>query len=214
MSPPRIKGNTVKARLDFARYHGGEPLIERLKAEPGAAGELARLQLLSVRDFPIADVEALSGAIARELDGGTPLYDKMGAHSADMNRTLQKMIHRVNTDPHQILAGIVREFPTFVTGETGVIAYVFDPGESTGRIVWSGHEESGLSHCLSTIGYAVRVLGNWGVKGAQGANLECMALHDSRCVWEFRWGEITGKLRNTSMIRSDALAERIRKQSG
>lgn len=213
MASPRIKGNTVKARLDFARTHGGEALIAKLKTEPGPAGELARMPLLTVRDFPIADVEALSVAIARELGEGPALYEKMGVHSADLNRMLQKIVHRGNTDPHQILAGIVREFPMFMTGEIGRLVYEPDPQEDAGRMVWTGHAESGLSHCLSTIGYSVRVLTNWGVKGAQGANLECMATGDNRCVWEFRWREATGKLRNTSQIRGDALAERIRKNT-
>ena len=211
MASPRIKGNTVKARLDFARTHGGEALIEKLKEEPGPAGELARMPLITVREFPIADVEALSVAIARELGGGPELYEKMGVHSADLNRMLQKIVHRGNTDPHQILAGIVREFPMFVVGDIGRIVYEPDPQEDVGRIIWAGHEETGLSHCLSSIGYTVRVLNNWGVKGAAGANIECMATGGSRCVWEFRWREATGKLRNTSQIRGDALAERIRK---
>lgn len=210
MAKPRIKGSTVKSRLDFALTHGGDALMQKLKADPGTVGELARATLLAVRDFPIADVEALSIAIARELGNGPSQYEKMGAHTAGMNRVMQKIVHRINTDPHVILAGIVREFPMFVTGEIGRIVYEPDPVEKAGRIVWTGHEEAGLSHCLSSIGYAVRVLGNWGVKGAQGANIECMALGGSRCVWEFRWDAVTGNLRNTTQIRSDALAERIR----
>ena len=101
----------------------------------------------------------------------------------------------------------------FVTGDIGRIVYEPDPQENAGLILWTGHEETGLSHCLSSIGYAVRVLTNWGIKGARGNNLECMAIGAGRCVWEFHWQEVTGKLRNTSMIRSDALAERIRKNS-
>ena len=213
MTHPRIKGNTVKARLDFARVRGGDALVDKLKTEPGAAGELARTQLLSVRDFSIAEVEALTLAIRDELGGGPSLYEEMGAHSADLNRAMQKMVHRANTDPHQLLAGIVREFPLFVVGTIGVVRYEAGPEENTGRIVWEGHTESGLSHCLSSIGYAVRLLQNWGVKGAVGANLECMALGHARCTWEFRWQEATGKLRNTTQIRGDALAERIRRIS-
>ena len=214
MAKLRIKGNTVKSRLDFARTHGGDDLLVRLKGEPGAVGELAGAQLLSIRDFSIDEVEALSAAIARELGEGPSLYEKMGAHTADMNRMMQKIIHKSNTDPHVILAGVVREFPMYVTGEIGHIAYEPDPNEDRGQILWTGHEVTGLSHCLSCIGYAVRVLNNWGVAGAQGANLECLAAGGSRCAWEFRWREATGKLRNTSLIRGDALAERIRKHKG
>jgi hypothetical protein len=214
MAKPRIKGTTVKARLDFARARGGDALVEKLKSELGPVGELSRMQLLTVRDFSVAEVEALALVISRELGGDTMLFAEMGAHSADMNRTMQKMVHRTNTDPHQLLAGIVREFPLFVIGDIGTIRYEPLAEQDAGRITWEGQEESGLSHCLSSIGYAVRVLHNWGVKGAAGANLECMAMGHTRCVWEFRWEEATGKLRNTTQIRSDALAERIRRISG
>lgn len=210
MAKPKIKGSTVKSRLDFALTHGGEELIQKLKADSGTVGELARTTLLNLRDFPIADVETLSIKIAQELGNGPLQYEKMGAHSAGLNRVMQKLVHRINTDPHVILAGFVREIPMYVTGDIGHIVYEPDPVEKAGRIVWTGHEETGLSHCLSSIGYAVRVLENWGIKGAHGENSECMALGGSRCVWEFRWDEATGNLRNTTQIRSDALAERIR----
>lgn len=214
MSGLRIKGMTVKARLDFARTRGGEALVERLKGLPGPAGDLVRTPLLSVREFAVGDVELLANAIVMELGGDPSIHEEMGAHSADLNRTLLKMVHRTNTDPHQLLRGVIREFPNHLAGEIGAAEYLPDDNGSGGRIVWKGHPESGLSHCLSSIGYATRVLQNWGVKGANGANLRCMHLGHPECVWGFVWESVTGHLRSTRQIKSDALAERIRKATG
>jgi hypothetical protein len=207
----QIKGATLKARLDFARERGGEALMEKLKTLPDPVGDLARQRVFSLRDFPLQAMEALCAAIVRELRGGDEMHREMGAFSADEHRALQKIVHGKKTDPHALLQGLCRQFPQYLVGDIG--AAVYEKTERGGRIIWSGHGETGRNHCLSSIGYSTRLLENHGVTGATGRDAECLLRKDKRCVWEFSWQTATGAVRSTGAIKAEALQQAIKRKS-
>ena len=206
-----IKGATLKARLDFARARGGEALIEKLKTQPNPVGELARQRVFSLRDFPLQELETLCLVILKELHGGDDMHREMGVYSADEHRALQKIVHGQKTDPHALLEGLCRQFPQYLVGDIGIAAY--EKLERGGRIVWHNHRETGRNHCLSSIGYSMRLLENHGVTGVTGRDAECLLRGGKRCVWEFGWQSATGSIRSTSAIRADALQQAIKRQS-
>ncbi len=207
----QLKGATLKARLDFARNRGGEALINRLKAQPDPVGEMARQRVFSLREFPLQDLEALSAIILKELQGGDEMHRDMGIFSADEHRALQKAVHGQKTDPHALLEGLCRQFPQYLVGEIGEVVY--EKTAQGGRIIWSGHRETGRNHCLSSIGYTTRLLENHGITGSQGRDAECLLRGGSRCVWEFNWKTVTGEVRSTGTIKASALQEAIKRQS-
>lgn len=189
--PIQIKGITIKSRLDFARMKGGAPLMEKLRAAPAPLGDLVRSGMLSLREFPLAHDDELCRFIAGQLRGGEKLFLDMGVFSADEHHNFQKIVHGVKTDPAELLAGIPRQFHQYLTGEIGTArCEMVTPRH--GRIIWEGHKESYLSHCLSTIGYFNRLLETSGVTGVRGDNTECLAKGDKRCVWDFHWDLVTG----------------------
>ncbi len=189
--PIQIKGITIKSRFDFARARGGEPLMVKLRAAPPPVGDLAKSGMLSLREFPIAHDDLLCRFIAEQLKGGEKIYLEMGAFSADEHRNFQKIVHGAKTDPSELLAGIPRQFHQYLSGDIGTARHELVGGRG-GRLIWEGHGETYLSHCLSSIGYFVRLLENSGVTSVRGDNMECLAKGHKRCVWEFRWDEVTG----------------------
>ena len=207
----QIKGATLKARLDFARERGGEALMQLLMAQPAPVGELAGQRIFSMRNFPLQEMEKLAAAILRELHGGDKMHMEMGAFSADEHRALQKIVHGQKTDPHALLEGLCRQFPQYMVGNIGVAAY--EKSERGGRIIWSGQEETGRNHCLSSIGYSTRLLENHGITGAAGRDGECLTRGDARCVWEFSWQVATGSVRSTGAIKAEAIQQAIKRKS-
>jgi hypothetical protein len=189
--PIQIKGITIKSRLDFARARGGEALVDKMRAAPPPVGELAKSGMLSLREFPLAHDDLLCRFIAEQLKAGEKIYREMGAFSADEHRNFQKIVHGAKTDPFELLAGVPRQFHQYLSGDAGSARYEMLDLHS-GRIIWEGHKESYLSHCLSSIGYFIRLLEISGVMGARGENTECLAKGDKRCVWDFKWEAATG----------------------
>lgn len=196
-----IKGMTIKSRLEFARKRGGDPLMEKLRSAPAPVGELANSTMLALREFPLAHDDQLCRFIATQLRAGETIFQEMGAFNADEHRSMQKIVHGVKTDPAALLAGMPRQFPQYLKGGIGTAR--FEPvGSLGGRILWEGHDETYPSHCLSNIGYVVRLLENSGVTGASGRNAECKAGGGARCVWEFSWTGKTGLRRATESFRA------------
>ena len=54
---------------------------------------------------------------------------------------------------------------------------------------------------LSSIGYFVRLLEVSGRVGARGDDRECLTKGHARCIWEFRWGTVTG-IRKSMVLKA------------
>lgn len=187
----QIKGSTIKSRLDFARARGGEALIARLRTQPGLVGECASSGMLSMRVFPLQADQQVSEAIRLALGADERIFLEMGAFSANEHRSLQKIVHGQKTDPHEVLRGMPRQFPQYLSGTFGAARYEQD-GPRGGRIIWEGHDETCRAHCSSSVGYTVRLLENSGVVGVTGREVECLLGGHRRCVWVFGWRDATG----------------------
>jgi hypothetical protein len=196
-----VKGSIIKARFDFAAAEGGPGLLKKLQDAPPPVGPAANALMISLQAFPLATEDAISRFIANLLNSDERIYLKMGAFSADQSRNLQKIVHGRKTDPHALLDGVPRQYPQYLKGYYGEIVYE-TAGEMGGRIIWQGHNETYLSHCLSSIGYIARLLENSGVTGAAGRNAECLVHGHARCVWEFTWTGVTHVRRPTEAFKA------------
>ena len=196
-----VKGTVIKARLDYAESVGGPGLLLKLQEAPPPVGPAATAVMLTLKSFPLATDDAICRCIAECLKRDERIFLEIGAYSADQSRGLQKIVHGVKTDPHDLLGGMPKQFPQYLKGDIGKIHY--EPaGKFRGRLVWTGHTQTYHSHCLTSIGYIVRLLENSGITGAAGRNVECRADGHARCVWEFGWREVTGMRRATHSFKA------------
>ena len=115
----QIKGLTIKSRLEFAQAKGGERLMQRLREAPAPVGEIATAPMISLRNFPLATDDAVCRAIGQHLSRDNKIFAEMGIHSADTQRSFQKIILGVKTDPAAIIARFPRHFLLHLSGDIG-----------------------------------------------------------------------------------------------
>lgn len=181
----QVKGNVLRARMDFVREHFGDEgmaqVLELLSPEDRQALQM----VLTIKWYPFALGQRLDAAIVQGPGQGKPeLFERLGEASA--TRNLQTL-HRgflCPGDPQAFLAKAPAIYDLYY--ETGHRTY--EPaGEREGVLTTYDAETFSAPDCLTVIGWYRRALELCGARDVVIQEAECRATGGEVCRYRVRW---------------------------
>ncbi len=186
----QIKGNVLRARMDFVREHFGDQGMERVLALLSPDDRQALRSVLTIKWYPFALGQRLDAAIVQGPGQGRPeLFERLGEASASRNlQTLHKGF-LCPGDPQAFLAKAPVIYDLYY--ETGNRTYQRS-GEREGVLTTHDAETFSAPDCLTVIGWYRRALELCGAREVSITEEECRASGGTVCRYRVRWAGVEG----------------------
>ena len=185
----RVKGSTLRSRLEFLRERFGEDSVESVLEGLGVDDRTTIGKVMPGSWVAFDVVDRFDRQIIDRFGAGhDELAREFGAFSARKNLTsLYKMfVEQAQGDPHALfdnLSNLHRNF--YDTGGMRALR----AGERTTNLEVDYEGAATRPNCLTAVGFYATALELIGVAGAKVEERECQAEGAKLCRFEIHWGE-------------------------
>ncbi len=178
----RIKGASIRARLEYVRKNHGEDILQEIisSLKPDFQESLGK-QISPLSFYPLELNARLDEAISKVIEPGNPVeaYRRLGRESAEANLTSVHKTFVFGDNPHKVLKRYPSVRRTYYTDGTGTYEKT---GEKSGHLKLEDSDFT-LQDDESTAGYFER-----GIELMGGRNVKVEVKRSARqCEYFFSW---------------------------
>lgn len=185
MVDPEIKGMTLKSRIEYITLHFGAASVKKVFAKlKEKRGDDLSNKILATKWYPLQLQSDLDDIIRYDLANGDELiYQKLGAHSADMHYKEKYSGFLKDKDPFNVLKKSTFAFDLY-----------FRPGKAL--CTKTGPKEikievslfkSTSKNCQTNIGFYKRAVELSGGKDVKVVERTCTGKGDGMCTFIISW---------------------------
>lgn len=185
MVEAEIKGMTLKSRIEYLTIHFGPDAVDKVFAKlKKKRGDDLSKKILATKWYPLDLQIDLDDIIKYEFAKGDELiYQKLGAHSADMHYKEKYSGFLKDKDPHNVLNKSIFAFDLYFRPGKAVCTKL-GPKETKIEISLF---KSNPKNCQTNIGFYKRAVELSGGKDVKVEEKSCTGKGDRVCTFVISW---------------------------